>query len=89
MDLNEVVATRVTDTGVLNVTRGNVVSAQVREGLRNLLQTADPEGYAEYRAIKYPEGEGSDTPETRLAATRFIFDRARDLLTEHYLRMDV
>ena len=87
MDLNEVVGTRVTDGGVLNVTRGHVVSAQVREGLRNLLQAFDAEGYAEYRAIKYPEGKGSDTPESRVAATRFIFDRARDVLSTHYLSM--
>jgi hypothetical protein len=85
MDLNEVIGSLVSENGVASLTRGAVLSAQVREGLRNILKSADPEGYNTYREIKYPQGPGSDTSESRLAATRFIFDRARDLLVQHYV----
>jgi hypothetical protein len=85
MKLTDVVLDKVSEAGVLPITAGNVVSAQVRDGLRAILKQYDEEGYALYRATKYPTGEGSDTPETRLAATRFLFDRTRDLLTTHYL----
>jgi hypothetical protein len=86
LDLTEAVSSRMTEDGVETVTVGSVACANVRCQLRTLLKVADAEGYAEYRAVKYPAGEGSDTPETRLAATRFLFDRARDLLTPHYVR---
>lgn len=85
IDLNDVVATKVSAEGVLAVTKGALIGAAIREGLRGLLKDADPEGYALYRATKYPAGEGSDTVSTRLAATRFLFDRARDVFAAHYV----
>lgn len=85
MDLNEVVSSKLTGTGVEVVTVGTIACNNVRGLLRSLLKTADAEGYAEYRALKYPAGGGSDTPESRVAATRFLFDRARDLLVPHYV----
>ena len=85
MKLTDVVSDKVSESGVQPITVGHVVSAQVREGLRAILKQYDEEGYAQYRAIKYPEGEGSDTPETRVAATRFLFDRSRDLMATYYL----
>lgn len=85
LDLNEVVSSKLTETGAEVVTMGTIACANVRGLLRSLLKVADAEGYAEYRALKYPVGEGSDTPESRRAATRFLFDRTRDLLVPHYV----
>lgn len=84
-DLNEVIGTRLNDEGVGALTRGMIICAQVRDNLRDLLQHVDEPGYAKYRKIKYPYGEGSDTNETRVEATRFLFDRARDTLIPHYV----
>ncbi len=84
-DLNEIIGTRLNDDGVGNLTRGMVICAQVRDNLRDLLQHTDEPGYAQYRKIKYPYGEGTDTDETRVAATRFLFDRTRDILVPHYV----
>jgi hypothetical protein len=88
LDLNRVVGDVVNESGVQPITVGMQVCACVRENLRSLIKAADPEGYARYRAIKYPAGEGSDTPESRVEATRYLFDAARDLLAPHYLRTD-
>lgn len=85
MNLDEIVHEKLTLEGVTPITQGAVVCATVRENLRNLLKLADPKGYARYKAIKYPNGEGSDTDHSRLAATSFLFDRARDLLLPHYV----
>lgn len=87
-DLNQIVADKMTETGVTPLTAGNLVSAHVRESLRSVLKAHDPDGYAMYKAIKYPggpENESSATAETRLAATRFLFDRTRDLLLPYYM----
>jgi len=86
VDLNEIVTEQLTDEGVTPITMGAVACAQLRGQMRALLKVADAEGYSLYRALKYPAGEGSDTPETCVAATRFLFDRARDLLAKHYVR---
>jgi len=88
LDLDQVVTDIITDAGVQPITRGAQVCACVRDNLRALIQASDPEGYIRYRALKYPAGEGSDTPETRVEATRFLFDHARDLLVPHYVRTD-
>jgi len=85
VDLNEIVTERLTEDGVQPITMGAVACGQIRAQIRAVLKVADAEGYAAYRALKYPAGEGSATPESRLAATRFLFDRARDLLTPHYV----
>ena len=85
-DLNAVVATKLTLEGVSVVTQGAVIGAAVREGLRTLLRAADPQGYAQYKTLKYPGGKAAgSTPESQLAATRFLFDRTRDLLESHYV----
>jgi len=84
-NLTDVVHERITEDGVMPITTGNVVAATVRENLRMLLKRADPEGYEQYRLLRYPNGEGSDTQETRVASMRFLFDRSRDLLTPFYL----
>ena len=89
MNLNEVVADVITAEGVQPITVGAQVCACVRENLRAFVRAADPDSYAQYRSIKYPEGLGSDTLETRREATRFIFDRARDLLVPHYVPSDI
>jgi hypothetical protein len=86
IDLNEIVSSRITSEGVETVTMGTVACANFRDQARALLKSADSAGYAEYRSTKYPAGEGSATPETRLAATSFLFDRVRDLLVPHYVR---
>lgn len=86
MDLNEVVTEHLTEEGVQPITMGAVACAQLRNQMRALLKIADAEGYAAYREIKYPGGKGSATPETRLAATRYLFDRSRDLLVPHYVQ---
>lgn len=88
LDLNQVVDSVCTDDGVTTITIGTQVCACVRENLRQLIKASDPEGYATYRALKYPGGDGTDTPESRLEATRYLFDRARDLLAPFYLRTD-
>lgn len=84
--LDDVVNNQVTPDGVRPITAGNVISAEIREGLRQLLKRHDPEGYALYRKTKYPNGdEAGSTDETAKAATRILFDRARDLLVPYYL----
>ena len=85
MNLNEVVTNQVSENGVQPITAGAVIFAQVRDSLRSVLRHHDEEGYGQYRVIKYPSGEGSDTLETRLAASRFLFDRVRDVLLPHYV----
>ena len=85
MKLNEVVTEKMGPEGVQQITAGAVMCAQVRSGLRAVLKQHDPEGYALYRSIKYPTGEGSATPETGMAATKFLFDQVRDLLVPHYV----
>lgn len=85
IDLNQVTGDKLTPDGVQPITVGAVICAQAREQFRSLLKAAAPERYEEYRSIKYPAGNGSATPETRLAATRFLFDAARDLLAPHYV----
>jgi hypothetical protein len=84
-DLNEIIGTRLNEDGVGTLTRGMIICAQVRDNLRDLLQHVDEPGYAEYRKLKYPFGEGSDTDETRIKATAFLFDRSRDTLLPHYV----
>lgn len=60
----------------------------IREAIRNQLQHAAPELYAEYQKIKYPGGKGSgtDTPETRTKATLYLFDMAREVIAPHYVQ---
>jgi hypothetical protein len=84
-DLNEVVATQVTEDGVDIRTRGQLLCARVREDIRHLIKHCDPEGYQLYRGIKYPQGDKSDTDVTRVEATKFLFNRVRDLLVPHYV----
>jgi len=85
-DLNQIVNDKITDDGIQPITVGAVICAQAREQFRSLLRAAAPERYEEYRSVKYPSGsKESATPETRLAATRFLFDAARDLLAPHYV----
>lgn len=84
-NLTTVVGDQITQDGVMPVNVGQVLCAEIREGLRRVLKTYDPEGYALYRATKYPAGEGSETTETCQAATRILFDRTRDLLVPFYL----
>jgi hypothetical protein len=86
LDLNRIVGDVLTDKGVQPITVGAQVCACVRDNLRSLVRAADPESYIEYRRIKYPAGEGSDTLETRQEATRYLFNRARDLLVPHYVK---
>lgn len=85
VDLHEVVGNVIDENGVQPITRGAQVCACVREQLRQIIQAANPKSYMDYRALKYPAGDGSDTPETRVEATRFLFDCARDLLVPHYV----
>jgi len=85
MDLNEVMGTKLNEEGVANVTRGAVLCGIAAANLREILKQADPAMYADYRAVRYPEGEGSDTMETRRDSVRFLFDAARDLLVPHYV----
>jgi len=61
-------------------------NAAIRNTIRNQLKFACPDLYAEYRSIKYPTGEGSDTEETRLKATLFLFDTAREIVAPHYVQ---
>jgi len=84
-DLNQVAGDKLTPEGVQPITVGAVICSQAREQFRSLLKVAAPERYEEYRSIKYPAGDGSATQETRVAATRFLFDAARDLLAPHYV----
>ena len=85
VDLHAVVSTVLTEDGITNVTQGTVACDHLRTLLSDLLKAADPEGYAEYRKLKHPACNGKGTLEDRRAATRFLFDRARDLLVPHYL----
>ena len=85
LDLNQVVGTQLTEDGVGVLTHGAMSAMNVRENLRNLLKHADRSAYANYREIKYPGGKENATHETRIAATRFLFDSVRDLLEPHYL----
>jgi hypothetical protein len=88
INLNQVISSVPTAEGVTVITAGSLLCAQARNNLRNLLKDTDPEGYAEYRKIKYPDGRGSETHETCVAATRFIFARAGELLAPHYVQLE-
>jgi len=85
VDLNEEVNIKITADGVQAITRGAVLCQGTTTILRQMLKDTAPESYALYRSTKYPAGEGSDTTESRLAATRLLFDLVRDLLTAHYV----
>jgi len=85
VDLNDVVDTKEIDGTVVMITKGTIACSNTVMLLRDTLKLSDPEGYNTYRAVKYPAGEGSATPETRVAAIRFLFDRVRDLLIPHYV----
>ncbi len=85
-DINEVLETKATDEGVAVVTRGTHICAFVAKNLRDLLKTFAPEKYAEYQAIKYPNGRDGETSlENKREATAFLFDAVRDLLVAHYM----
>jgi hypothetical protein len=77
--LNTVLADKLTNEGITPVTLGAVLGSTMREGLKQFLKTLDPSGYAEYRKLK-----DVGTPEAKIAATKFLFDRTRDLLLVHY-----
>lgn len=84
--LDTVLADHVSPDGVTPLTAGAVLCVEVRQGLRRVLKAHDPEGYATYQKLKYPEGKDAGTSaEHRLDATRFLFDRVRDLLLPHYI----
>jgi len=86
LDLNEEVTSKLSADGVAVITTGTVLLSQTCERFRSLLKAAAPESYAAYREIKYPGGLTENaTDETRLAATRFLFDATRDLLSPHYV----
>jgi len=85
LNLNDVVGSHLDANGVTSITKGAVVGAMLRDQLRGFLKAAAPEKHAAYKAIKYPSGEGSDTPETRRAAVAFVFDTVRDMVLAHYV----
>lgn len=81
---DDVVHTHVDEDGVNDLTAGFVIGSRFREQLRAVLKEFDPKAYADYKAIKYPNGEGSDTAETRKASHRFLFDAVRDATCKRY-----
>lgn len=83
LDLNALAGSRMDENGVEVILVGSVINARIRHQLRQLLKEADPEGYSLYRDLKYDQ-EGETSQEQGVAATRFLFDRARDLLTPYY-----
>lgn len=85
IDLNEIATAKVTPEGVQDITVGAIITSQMREGLRQFLKAADPEGYAEYRQIRYPSGPESATDETRRASVEFIFNRVGKIAATHYV----
>lgn len=85
LDLNDVIGTRVTQEGVAPVTKGAVISARLRDSLRSLLKLADPEGYEQYRKVRYPSGASSATETTKRESVRYLFARAGELAVQHYL----
>lgn len=76
--LNTVIADKLTADGVQPVTLGGVIGVAIRDQLRGLLKSMDPEGYAEYRKLK-------DSGDAGVVAMRFLFDRTRDLLSPLYI----
>ena len=84
MDLNEVVGTVMDENGIDNLVVGNCLCSNVSENLRRLLRQFAPLSYDEYRKVRYPGGEGTDTLETRRESVRFLFDTTRDLLAPYY-----
>lgn len=85
LDLNEVVSSVTGKDGVVALTKGVIITEQLRSMLRNFLKVADPKGYEMYRSIKYPEGGGSRTDATDRAAVKFVFQRCGELAAEHYV----
>lgn len=85
-DLNDVVKSKLTEDGVMNVTVGMVLCQKAAYQFREMLKTFAPDKYLEYRKLKYPAGESvPSTHADKVAATRFLFDTARDLLCAHYV----
>lgn len=86
IDLDKVLETHGTpETGVFNIHLGTVIAGDFAERFRALLKHTDPESYARYREIKYPDGEDSVTPETAKAAMTYIWEQATKLLLPYYL----
>jgi len=52
----------------------DAVSSQIRQSITQVLRVTDPEGYAEYRKIKYANGDEPSLTD-RKAAYRFAFRR--------------
>jgi hypothetical protein len=57
----------------------------IRESIRVQFKTHCPDLYADYRKIRYPGGEGTDTPETRAQSVIYLFDMAREIVAPHYV----
>lgn len=86
LDLGQEVNTKLDESGVTAITKGTVVLSQLCVQFRALLKAAAPKRYDAYREIKYPGGLTENaTAETKLAATRYLFDAVRDLLSPHYV----
>lgn len=84
--LDKVLADAVNPEGITPLSAGAVLCAEIRQGLRRVLKAHDPEGYAAYKRLKYPEGkDAGKSTEHRIEATKFLFDRVRDLLLPYYI----
>ncbi|MBI3725376.1 hypothetical protein HY251_15695 [bacterium] len=82
----EIVATHITETGVQVTTVGSLCSESFRRLAVALVKKLEPNGaYAEYKAIKRPNG-ADPTPDTRRQAYRHVMEAALRLSLLHYAR---
>lgn len=87
MNLDQVVGTVMDENGIDNLLLGNAACSTVAMNLRAMLKAHAPEQYKQYRSIRYPGGEGTDTLESRRESVSFLFDASRDLLVPYYKPM--
>ena len=85
IDLNKVIEDHLTEKGATVITVGTMICGDFGDRFRQLLKHVDPDSYAHYRELKYPDGPDSVTPESALAAMTYVFERASELLLPHYL----
>lgn len=61
-------------------------NARIRNVIRDQLKMACPDLYADYRKIRYPGGDGTDTDATHAQSVVFLFDKAREIIAPHYVK---
>lgn len=81
-----VLFTKMTESGIQNLTAGNVLSIKLRHLAVDTLRVMDPESYARYRALRGPKQIA--TVGSRQAALAFALQRVSEIAVQHYARVE-